>query len=187
VVACRPIAGAEKEAQRILRGNRRLLNYSSRRPHASRVNGERVRYEVKSGEPPRTRWLQAINIAIREKIIRPRPQRVERDEARPIHEGFICLAEIASRRSRGPPEQWLAYFLSEKNLNKIVRLMLAHLSGVSARGSHFSPGCYHHHGALSVEILNRVYKSNLGKWTDRYLGPDDHLHLVDAFEMPRWH
>lgn len=46
---------------------------------------------------------------------------------------------------------------------------------------------------VSVEILNRVYQtlqSSADQRTrkeDGYLDPEDHLHFVDAFEMPRWH
>jgi DNA polymerase epsilon subunit 2 len=46
---------------------------------------------------------------------------------------------------------------------------------------------------VSVEILNRVYhtlQTSSDQRTqkgDGYLDPEDHLHFVDAFEMPLWH
>ena len=46
---------------------------------------------------------------------------------------------------------------------------------------------------VSVEILNRVYQTlqtsadQRTRKEDGYLDPEDHLHFVDAFEMPLWH
>ena len=47
---------------------------------------------------------------------------------------------------------------------------------------------------VSVEILNRVYQTLQSSGGDQrtrkedgYLDPEDHLHFVDAFEMPLWH
>jgi len=46
---------------------------------------------------------------------------------------------------------------------------------------------------VSVEILNRVYQTLQSSGDQRtrkeggYLDPEDHLHFVDAFEMPLWH
>ena len=46
---------------------------------------------------------------------------------------------------------------------------------------------------VSVEILNRVYQTLQSSGNQRtrkedgYLDPEDHLHFVDAFEMPLWH
>jgi len=46
---------------------------------------------------------------------------------------------------------------------------------------------------VSIEILNRVYHSlqtsgdQRGRKEDAYLDPEDHLHFVNAFEMPLWH
>lgn len=46
---------------------------------------------------------------------------------------------------------------------------------------------------VSVEILNRVYHTlqssgdQRNRKEDGYLDPEDHLHFIDAFEMPLWH
>ena len=46
---------------------------------------------------------------------------------------------------------------------------------------------------VSLEILNRVYQTlqssgdRRTRKEDGYLDPEDHLHFVDAFEMPLWH
>jgi DNA polymerase epsilon subunit 2 len=46
---------------------------------------------------------------------------------------------------------------------------------------------------VSVEILNRVYQTlqssgdQRTRKEDEYLDPEDHLHFLDAFEMPLWH
>src|SRR5713226_8117623 len=46
---------------------------------------------------------------------------------------------------------------------------------------------------VSVEILNRVYQTlqssgdQRTRKEDGYLDPENHLHFVDAFEMPLWH
>jgi|SRR6266403_3653003 len=46
---------------------------------------------------------------------------------------------------------------------------------------------------VSVEILNRVYQTlqssgdQRTRKEDGYLDPEDHLHFVDAFDMPLWH
>jgi DNA polymerase epsilon subunit 2 len=46
---------------------------------------------------------------------------------------------------------------------------------------------------VSIEILNRVYQTlqasgdQRTRKEDAYLDPEDHLHFVDALEMPLWH
>ena len=46
---------------------------------------------------------------------------------------------------------------------------------------------------VSIEILNRVYQSlqtsgdQRGRKEDAYMDPEDHLHFVNAFEIPLWH
>jgi DNA polymerase epsilon subunit 2 len=71
----------------------------------------------------------------------------------------------------------------------MVRVLVSHLR---ARG--LMPS-FHQDAAMkvSVEILNRVYQAlqtsgdQRTRKEDGYLDPEDHLHIVDAFEMPRWH
>jgi DNA polymerase epsilon subunit 2 len=46
---------------------------------------------------------------------------------------------------------------------------------------------------VSLQILNRVYQNlqssgdQRGRKEDAYLDPEDHLHFVNAYEMPLWH
>lgn len=46
---------------------------------------------------------------------------------------------------------------------------------------------------VSVQILNRVYQTlqtsgdQRTRKEDAYLDPEDHLHFVNAFDMPLWH
>lgn len=46
---------------------------------------------------------------------------------------------------------------------------------------------------VSHQILNRVYQNlqtsgdQRGQKEDAYLDPEDHLHFVNAYEMPLWH
>jgi DNA polymerase epsilon subunit 2 len=65
---------------------------------------------------------------------------------------------------------------------------------VSSQGSGLTPTFRHQDAAMkvSVEILNRVYQTlqtsdQRTRKEDGYLDPEDHLHFVDAFEMPLWH